>query len=98
MGVSMKALIGCLFMGLVMGPSTNCRAQAASLSAIQDQAGFYRVCYLNNVTLKQTEAQKLADESLCSGYLNGLINGWRDGHGHGVLAAHFPGAFPADES
>jgi len=31
----------------------------------------------------------VADHALCLGYLNGLTEGWKEGHEHGVLATHF---------
>ena len=41
-------------------------------------------------------AQTSADQSLCLGYLAGLIEGWREGHAHGVVAAHFSAGVPRD--
>lgn len=38
--------------------------------------------------------EKVAEISLCIGYLTGLKEGWKEGHEHGVMAAHFPGGVP----
>jgi hypothetical protein len=42
-------------------------------------------------------ANKTADVSMCFGYLAGLIEGWKEGHEHGVIAAQFPEGWPKDE-
>ena len=36
----------------------------------------------------------MADRIACFAYLNGLIDGWQVGHGHGVLAMEFPAEVP----
>jgi hypothetical protein len=40
-------------------------------------------------TIEKALAAKQADDSLCLGYLTGLIDGWKEGDEHGVVAAHF---------
>jgi hypothetical protein len=40
----------------------------------------------------------LSDHLLCLGYTTGIYEGWKEGHEHGVIAAHFPEGFPVDES
>ena len=47
--------------------------------------------------LKKVMADRVADESLCMGYVAGLIEGWKEGHEHGVVAAQFPEGWPQDE-
>ena len=34
---------------------------------------------------------------MCIGYVTGLIEGWKEGHEHGVTAAQFPDGWPQDE-
>ena len=48
--------------------------------------------------LEKAWDQGLADQTLCLGYLNGLYEGWEEGHQHGVLAAKFPAGVPRDLS
>jgi Ssp1 endopeptidase immunity protein Rap1a len=83
-----------------------CVAQAATPSAIEDARGFLDVCGLKDqlskenmaeLTIEKALAAKLADTNLCYGYLMGLIDGWKEGHEHGVVAAHFTAGFPEDE-
>lgn len=38
-----------------------------------------------------------ADQLVCMAYLEGLIDGWQDGHEHGVLAMEFPAGVPDRE-
>jgi hypothetical protein len=40
---------------------------------------------------------RMAEVTMCFGYLGGLIEGWKEGHEHGVIAAQFPDAWPTDE-
>jgi hypothetical protein len=40
----------------------------------------------------------ISDYLLCTGYVTGIYEGWKEGHEHGVVAAHFPDGIPADES
>ncbi len=47
-------------------------------------------------TLNKALAQKTAEVNLCLGYLKGLMEGWQEGHEHGVMAAHFPDGVPRD--
>lgn len=46
--------------------------------------------------IKKGMADELADHALCLGYLNGLVEGWKEGQAHGVLAVYFPGGVPDD--
>jgi Rap1a immunity proteins len=48
-------------------------------------------------TLKGVMDERVTDESLCMGYVAGLIEGWKEGHEHGVMAAQFPDGWPQDE-
>lgn len=48
-------------------------------------------------TLNKVMADSVADNSLCLGYVAGLIEGWKEGHEHGVVAAQFPDGWPKDE-
>lgn len=48
-------------------------------------------------TLTQQMANRMAEVAMCYGYLAGLIDGWKEGHEHGVIAAQFPDAWPKDE-
>src|SRR6478672_2922258 len=38
----------------------------------------------------------LADLGMCLAYVEGLAEGWQEGHEHGVVAMQFPGNFPHD--
>ncbi|HEV1992993.1 MAG TPA: PEGA domain-containing protein [Candidatus Acidoferrum sp.] len=49
-------------------------------------------------TFKIAMDATLADRKLCYGYLAGVIDGWQEGHEHGVMAAHFPAGIPRDKS
>jgi len=40
---------------------------------------------------------RIAEVTMCFGYLAGLIEGWKEGHEHGVVAAQFPKGWPNDE-
>jgi PEGA domain-containing protein/Ssp1 endopeptidase immunity protein Rap1a len=51
-----------------------------------------------NTILQKALDASLADKYLCVGYLNGLREGWEEGHDDGVLAAHFPAGVPRDKS
>src|SRR5271170_5640166 len=42
-------------------------------------------------------ADRTTEVVMCFGYVAGLIEGWKDGHEHGVIAAQFPDAWPKDE-
>jgi hypothetical protein len=44
--------------------------------------------------IEKVWAAGFADQTLCLGYLNGLYEGWEEGHQHGVLAATFPAGLP----
>lgn len=48
-------------------------------------------------SLKKAMDDRLAEETMCIGYVAGLIDGWREGHEHGVAAAQFPDGWPKDE-
>lgn len=48
--------------------------------------------------IKKAMDDTLADYALCLAYVNGLFEGWKEGHEHGVLAAHFPAGVPHDLS
>jgi hypothetical protein len=48
-------------------------------------------------TLNKVMADHAADNSLCLGYVAGLIEGWKEDHEHGVAAAQFPDGWPKDE-
>lgn len=48
-------------------------------------------------SIKQAMADRLAEQIMCHSYVVGLIEGWKEGHEHGVLAAQFPNALPQDE-
>src|SRR5262249_35280037 len=39
---------------------------------------------------------KTAELSICIAYLEGIAEGWQEGHEHGVVAMEFPGNFPRD--
>ena len=39
----------------------------------------------------------LTEEAMCIGYVAGLVEGWKEGHEHGVEAAQFPDGWPQDE-
>ena len=45
-------------------------------------------------TMKKAMDDSVADHALCLAYLAGLVDGWKEGHEHGVLAAHFPAGVP----
>jgi hypothetical protein len=47
---------------------------------------------------KKALADNAADYGMCLGYLAGLHQGWREGHEHGVVAAHLPDGIPGDLS
>jgi hypothetical protein len=47
--------------------------------------------------LKKATDDRLAEETMCLGYMAGLIEGWKEGHEHGVTAAQFPDGWPQDE-
>jgi hypothetical protein len=47
--------------------------------------------------LKKAMDDRLAEENMCVGYVAGLIEGWKEGHEHGVVAAQFPDGWPKDE-
>src|SRR5581483_8575499 len=47
--------------------------------------------------LKKAMDDRLAEEAMCIAYVAGLVEGWKEGHEHGVLAAQFPSAWPQDE-
>jgi hypothetical protein len=47
--------------------------------------------------IQQSMRDSVADKALCLGYLNGLVEGWKEGHEHGVLAARFPAGVPKPE-
>ena len=49
-------------------------------------------------TFEKVLAAGIADQFVCSGYLTGLYEGWKEGHEHGVLAAKFPAGVPRDLS
>lgn len=46
--------------------------------------------------LKQMD-NRMVEVAMCFGYLTGLVDGWQEGHEHGVMAAQFPNAWPKDE-
>lgn len=46
--------------------------------------------------IKKVQADALANLSLCLGYVNGLYEGWKEGHDHGVMATHLHSAVPLD--
>jgi hypothetical protein len=48
-------------------------------------------------TLNKVMLDTVADNSLCLGYVAGLIEGWKEGHEHGVVVAQFPDGWPKDE-
>ena len=47
--------------------------------------------------LKKAMDDSLAEGTMCIGYVAGLIEGWKEGHEHGVTAAQFPDGWPQDE-
>jgi hypothetical protein len=49
-----------------------------------------------NEAIKNAFNEKMANDGLCMGFLNGLREGWREGHEHGVIAAHFRIGVPLD--
>ena len=40
-------------------------------------------------TIKKAMDDSVADHALCLAYLTGLVEGWKEGHEHGVMAVHF---------
>jgi Rap1a immunity proteins len=48
-------------------------------------------------SLKKAMDDRLAEETMCIGYVAGLVEGWKEGHEHGVAAAQFPDGWPQDE-
>lgn len=46
---------------------------------------------------KQAMNDSLTEQAMCLGYVAGLIQGWKEGHEHGVTAAQFPDGWPQDE-
>jgi hypothetical protein len=48
-------------------------------------------------SLKKAMDDRLAEETMCIGYVAGLVEGWKEGHEHGVAAAQFPEGWPQDE-
>lgn len=49
-------------------------------------------------TIKKAMADSVADHALCLAYLTGLVEGWKEGHEHGVMAAYFPAGAPLPEA
>jgi hypothetical protein len=47
--------------------------------------------------VKKAMDDRLAEETMCFGYVVGLVEGWKEGHEHGVAAAQFPDGWPEDE-
>jgi hypothetical protein len=47
--------------------------------------------------LYQETDNRVAEVAMCYGYLEGIIEGWKEGHEHGVAAAQFPNGWPTDE-
>jgi len=47
--------------------------------------------------LKQAMNDNLREQTMCLAYVAGLIEGWEEGHEHGVTAAQFPDGWPKDE-
>jgi hypothetical protein len=47
--------------------------------------------------LKQALNDSLTEQAMCLAYVDGLIEGWKEGHEHGVTAAQFPDGWPEDE-
>jgi hypothetical protein len=47
--------------------------------------------------LYQEMDNRVAEVATFFAYLAGLIEGWKEGHEHGVIAAQFPDGWPADE-
>jgi len=107
----MKALAACLFIGLSTccyaqtTPVSKIRFVAGFLEVCDvkdNQLSKTRTEVLKNTTgnvmdaLKKAMDDQLAEVSLCFDYLSGLADGWQEGHEHGVIAAHFPAAYPSD--
>src|SRR5579864_1457380 len=42
-------------------------------------------------------SDRMIEVSMCFAYMRGLIDGWKEGHEHGVAAAQFPDGWPKDE-
>jgi hypothetical protein len=47
--------------------------------------------------LNKALEDRLAEQTMCLGYVAGLVEGWKEGHEHGVAAAQFPEGWPQDE-
>lgn len=47
--------------------------------------------------LKKAMDDSLVETAMCLGYVAGLVEGWKEGHEHGVTAAQFPDGWPKDE-
>lgn len=43
---------------------------------------------------EQALVANLGDQSMCLAYVSGIIDGWQEGHDHGVLAVYFPEGVP----
>jgi hypothetical protein len=79
---------------------------AASLSDITTVGGFLAVCGIGDsqsskftmervkhdpgFKMEKVFEEKMQEQSLCAGYSVGLYEGWKQGHGDGVLSAHLP--------
>ena len=48
-------------------------------------------------TIDKAMGANVADHAVCFAYLKGLIDGWEEGHEHGVLAMQFPAGIPDKE-
>ena len=47
--------------------------------------------------LRKAMDDRMAEEAMCIGYVAGLVEGWKEGHEHGVAAAQFPEGWPQDQ-
>jgi len=47
-------------------------------------------------TFQRVLDAKVAELGICIAYLEGIAEGWQEGHEHGVVAMEFPGNYPLD--
>jgi len=74
-----------------------CGPPATTLSAAQVEALKSAPPSGLDPIFKQMD-NRMAEVTMCFGYLTGLVEGWKEGHEHGVIAAQFPSGWPKDEN
>lgn len=74
-----------------------CGSSETQMSAAQGEAVKKALPSEMPEALYRQMDNRMAEVTMCFGYLGGLIEGWKEGHEHGVIAAQFPDAWPTDE-